>query len=83
MWFVYLLKCKDDTLYCGISNNLEKRIKTHNSGKGAKYTKSRLPVILFYYETVLNKSEALKREYQIKKLSKSEKIYLKEKNSPK
>jgi putative endonuclease len=83
MWFVYLLRCSDDTLYCGISNNLDKRIKTHNNGKGAKYTKSRLPVILFYYETVLNKSEALKREYQIKKLSKSEKISLKEKNSPK
>ncbi len=80
MWFVYLIKCSDDTLYCGITNNLEKRISTHNSGKGAKYTKSRTPVSIYYFETVEDKSIALKREIQKKKMSRKEKISLKEKN---
>lgn len=78
-WFVYLLECNDGTLYCGITNNLEKRIDTHNKGKGAKYTKSRLPVKIFYFESLENKSDALKREYQLKKLKRKEKIELKEK----
>ena len=78
-WFVYLLECNDGTLYCGITNNLEKRINTHNKGKGAKYTKSRLPVKIFYFESLENKSDALKREYQLKKLKRKEKIELKEK----
>ena len=78
-WFVYLLECIDGTLYCGITNNLEKRIDTHNKGKGAKYTKSRLPVKIFYFESLENKSDALKREYQLKKLKRKEKIELKEK----
>jgi len=78
-WFVYLLECNDGTLYCGITNNLEKRIDTHNKGKGAKYTKSRLPVKIFYFESLVNKSDALKREYQLKKLKRKEKIELKEK----
>lgn len=76
MWFVYLLECSDNTLYCGITNNLEKRIKTHNSKRGAKYTKTRLPVNLYYYEEVYDKSFALKREHQIKKLSREEKLSL-------
>ena len=73
MWFVYLLRCNDYSLYCGITNNLEKRIDIHNQGKGAKYTKPRLPVCLIYKEKYETKSEALKREYQIKQLSKDEK----------
>jgi putative endonuclease len=77
MWFVYLLECNDGSLYCGITNNLEKRINTHNSGKGAKYTRSRLPVSLFYVEESENRSEASKREYSIKKLSREQKIKLK------
>lgn len=77
MWIVYLLNCSDDSLYCGITNNLGERINKHNSGKGAKYTKSRLPVNLFYYEVVSSKSEALKRENQIKKLKRQEKLKLK------
>jgi len=77
MWFVYLLLCSDNTLYCGITNNLEKRINTHNKGKGAKYTRSRLPVEIYYYEESPNKSEASKREYQIKKMSRENKLKLK------
>lgn len=75
-WFVYLLKCADDTLYCGITNNLDKRIKTHNSGKGAKYTKGRCPVILIKHFEVVDKSAALKLEYKIKQMSKEEKLKL-------
>ncbi len=71
--FVYLLKCKDNTLYCGYTNNLEKRISTHNSGKASKYTRGRLPVKLIYVEEHFSKSNALKREYKIKQLSKYEK----------
>lgn len=76
MWFVYLLKCSDNTLYCGITNNLEKRLAAHNSGKGAKYTKSRRPVVLFKVFDVSNKSEALKLEFKIKKMSREEKLCL-------
>lgn len=71
--FVYLLKCKDNSYYCGYTNNLEKRIKTHNEGKGSKYTRGRLPVNLIYVEEHLSKSNALKKEYKIKQLSKKEK----------
>ncbi len=80
-WFVYLLECSDNTLYCGITNNLEKRINTHNNGKGAKYTRGRLPVSLFYFEEVESKSSALIREIKIKRMSKEQKISLKLKNS--
>jgi putative endonuclease len=77
-YFVYLLKCADDTLYCGFTNNLEERVKSHNfSEKGAKYTKTRRPVSLYYSEKFDNKSEALKRECAIKKLSRIEKLKLK------
>lgn len=81
MWFVYLLTCNDGTLYCGITNNLDKRIKNHNLKKGAKYTRSRTPVSLYYFETVESKSLALKRESQIKKLNRQSKIDLKQKDS--
>lgn len=71
--FVYILKCNDLTLYTGWTTNLDNRISTHNRGKGAKYTRARLPVQLVYYETFEDKSSAMKREYEIKHLSKKEK----------
>ncbi len=74
--YVYILECADKTLYCGYTDDLEKRIATHNLGKGAKYTKSRLPVNLVYYEEFMTKEKAMQREYAIKKLSKREKIDL-------
>lgn len=77
MWYVYLLECSDSSLYCGITNDLEKRIATHNSGKGAKYTKVRLPVNLYWYEEQLDRSAASKKEYAIKKLSRQNKLKLK------
>ena len=76
MNYVYIVKCSDDTLYTGCTNNLEKRILTHNKGKGAKYTKSRLPVEVVYYEEFEDKIEAMKREYAIKKLSRKQKLKL-------
>lgn len=77
--YTYILKCADDTLYCGWTNDLEKRLKVHNDGKGAKYTRSRLPVTLVYYEEFETAQEAQKREYQIKNLSRKEKLKLIEK----
>ena len=73
MNYTYILKCNDDTLYTGWTNNLEKRIKDHNDGKGAKYTKTRRPVELVYYEKFETKEEAMKREYAIKQLTREEK----------
>ncbi len=76
-WFVYILKCSDDTLYTGITTDLERRIDEHNnSPKGAKYTRVRKPVELIYSEMVDNKSLASKREYEIKKLSREQKLEL-------
>lgn len=74
MWFVYILRCSDDTLYTGITNNLERRINQHNQGKGAKYTKGRGPVILIKSFECATKSEALKLEYKIKQMSREEKL---------
>lgn len=74
MWCVYLLQCSDNSYYCGITNNLKKRIETHNKGKGAKYTRVRLPVELIGFIEVENKSEALKLEYKIKQMKREEKI---------
>ena len=76
MNYTYILKCSDDTLYCGWTNDLEKRIKTHNEGKGAKYTRSRLPVTLVYFEKFATSVEAQKREYEIKQLSRAQKLAL-------
>ena len=75
LWFVYIVRCKDGTLYTGITTDLERRVNEHNtSNKGAKYTRSKRPVQLVYHETYPNRSEASKREYMIKKrLSKEEK----------
>jgi len=75
-WLVYLLECSDGSLYCGITKDLEGRVKAHNSGKGAKYTASRRPVKLVYTEVFGGKSEALKREHEIKKLSRNQKLCL-------
>ncbi|NLL55756.1 MAG: GIY-YIG nuclease family protein [Clostridiales bacterium] len=75
-YFVYLLRCADDTLYCGYTDNLINRLQCHNAKKGAKYTKSRLPVTLAYFERQNSKSDALKREHAIKKMSRQEKLAL-------
>lgn len=76
MFYVYLLKCADGTLYGGYTNDLEKRVQMHNAGKGAKYTKSRLPVALVYCEAFEDKRAALSREWHLKRLSRKEKLEL-------
>ena len=78
MNYVYILRCKDDTLYCGWTNDLTKRLAAHNAGKGAKYTRYRHPVTLVYYETFETKEEAMRREYAIKRMSRGEKLKLME-----
>lgn len=69
--YTYILRCSDGTYYTGWTNDLDNRIKCHNSKKGAKYTKTRTPVELVYYETFATKEEAMSREYHIKKLKRS------------
>jgi putative endonuclease len=76
MYYVYILECFDGTLYTGSTNDVEKRLETHNLGKGAKYTRGRLPVKLKYSEVFETKGEALKRESGIKKLNRVEKMAL-------
>lgn len=76
MYYVYILQCRDGTLYTGITTDVEKRLATHNSGKGAKYTRSRLPVTLMYQEPQPDKSAALKRELAIKSLTRGQKLAL-------
>ena len=73
MNYTYILKCKDGSLYTGWTNNLEKRVKDHNDGKGAKYTKSRRPVTLVYLEEFETKEEAMRREYAILQMTRAEK----------
>lgn len=75
-WSVYILKCKDDSYYTGITNDLKKRIADHESGNGAKYTRGRGPLTLMHTETFENRSAASKREFEIKKLTRSEKELL-------
>ena len=75
-WYVYILRCKDDSLYCGITPDVEKRLEQHRSGKGAKYTRGRGPLEVVYTEECINHSDALKREYTIKRLSRIEKLRL-------
>ena len=72
--YVYILKCVDKTLYTGYTTDIDKRVAMHNRGKGAKYTRGRLPVQLLYYEEFDNKSDAMKREYAIKQLSHKQKM---------
>lgn len=74
--YIYILECSDGTLYTGYTNDLNKRLATHNEGKGAKYTKSRLPVKRVYDEMYDTKSDAMKREYAIKQLSRLQKLKL-------
>ena len=76
MYSCYILRCVDGSYYCGISNNVTRRIFVHNSGKGSKYVRSRLPAILVYVEECGSKSDALKRERQIKRMSRHQKILL-------
>lgn len=71
-----MLRCADDTLYTGWTTDPEKRVKVHNAGRGAKYTKFRLPVSMVYCEVCVDKSEALRREAEIKKLSRKQKLML-------
>ena len=73
-WKVYLATCADHSLYCGIAKDVDFRIEKHNQGKGAKYTRSRLPVKLSAVSKEMSKSDALKLEYYIKKLSKEDKV---------
>ena len=73
MNYTYLRECSAGTLYCGWTNDLEKRVKAHNSGRGAKYTKSRRPVRLVWYETFETKEEAMSREAKVKQLSRNQK----------
>lgn len=74
--YVYIARCSDDSLYTGTSTNVEERMKTHNSGKGAKYTRSRLPVELLYTEQCKSIGAARSREASIKKLSRKQKLDL-------
>lgn len=74
--YTYIVKCSDETLYTGWTNNLKKRLEAHNNGKGAKYTKTRRPVELVYFEEYDTKQEAMKREYAIKQLSRQKKLAL-------
>ena len=76
MKFVYIVKCSDNTLYTGYTTDLKRRIKEHNEGEGAKYTRGRTPVELVYYEKKSSKSSAMKREYEIKQLKRKEKFEL-------
>lgn len=75
-YFVYILRCSDDTFYTGVSNDVERRVDTHNDGAGAKYTRGRRPVVLMYQEQCPDRSAALRREIAIKKLTRSEKLTL-------
>jgi putative endonuclease len=76
MNYVYLLRCSDDTLYCGWTTDLAARLAAHNGGSGAKYTRSRLPVELVYYEAHSDRHEALSREWHIKRMTRGEKLKL-------
>lgn len=76
MYYAYFLKCADGSLYAGFTDNLSRRVQRHNAGKGSKYTRSRLPVTLVYYEEFLTEREARSREWHLKKLSRQEKLRL-------
>ena len=75
-WVLYILECKDGTLYTGITDDLERRLAAHNAGKGAKYTRGRGPLVLRYLENCENRSAALRREIVVKRLTKEEKLTL-------
>lgn len=73
VWYLYILRCKDESLYTGITTDVERRLEVHRSGKGAKYTRGRGPLELVYQETCGTHSDALKREWEIKQLTKAQK----------
>ena len=81
-WYVYILRCKDDTIYCGITPDMKRRLAQHRSGKGAKYTRGRGPLELVYCEALPSHSNALKREIAIKRLTRAQKLDLIAKNKP-
>lgn len=76
MNYTYMLRCADGSLYTGWTNDLEKRVKAHNAGRGAKYTRARLPVTLVWYEACDDKIDAQRREYAVKQLSRAQKLAL-------
>ena len=76
LWYVYIVSCKDTKLYTGITNDLKRRLKEHNQGKGCKFTRMRTPVKLVYREVLPNLSSALKREAAIKRLKRERKLEL-------
>ena len=79
--YIYILRCADGSLYTGWTNDLEKRLAAHQSGKGGKYTRARLPVELVYSERYDTKQEAMRREWEIKQLTREEKLALIRENS--
>lgn len=80
-WYVYMLRCGDNTLYTGMTDDVPRRLQAHNSGTGAKYTRGRGPLTLVYQEPCATKSDALKREYAIKRLTRAQKEILIQKES--
>ena len=82
MNYTYLVECADKSLYCGWTNDLGKRIAAHNAGRGAKYTKARRPVALVYYEEIETKEKAMRREAEIKRLDRKDKLALIENRDP-
>lgn len=76
MNYTYILECNDNSFYTGWTTDIERRVECHNNGKGAKYTRGRRPVVVKYFETFDTRSEAMKREYEIKKLSREKKLKL-------
>ena len=83
MNYTYLLRCADGTLYCGWTSRLAERVEVHNQGRGAKYTRARLPVELVYYEEFESKREAMRREFAIKRLTRQKKLLLLEEHNKK
>ena len=83
MWHVYIIECRDKTLYIGVTKNVTQRLKQHNSGKASKYTRGRTPVTLKYREDHTGKTSALKREHQLKRWSRRKKLVLIEGNKVK
>ena len=79
--YTYILKCSDGSLYCGWTNNLEKRLAAHNAGTASKYTRTRRPVELVYFEEFETKQEAMSREFHIKRMTRQEKLELIESQS--
>ena len=75
-WLVYVVRCADGTLYTGITNDLDRRLRSHNAGRASRYTRSRLPVRVVYSEPATTRGKALKREFSIKALSRTAKVQL-------